>query len=309
LEKKSIMHSTAQNPSMTSDRKSLIVWASFLLLTLAWGSSFILIKRALQGGFSAFEVASLRMTAALGVLLVPAILNFRHIPKNKLGYVVASGLLSMLIPSFLFCTAQVHMASSVASILNALTPAFTFVVGILAFQQPMKRAQALGLMVGFAGSVMLILVNSKGEFSLNRYAFLILAATVCYGINVNMVKNKLGEVKSIHMSTVAVAVAGMVAAAWLLFSGSLPHVAQNAREHPWAFGAALLLGAMGTALAQVVFNYMLTLTSSVFASSITYFIPIVAVLWGVWDGEVLVFWHYLGMVFIIGGILILNRFR
>jgi drug/metabolite transporter (DMT)-like permease len=292
---------------MTAERKSLIVWSSFLLLTLAWGSSFILMKRALQGGFSPFDIASVRMLSAFACLAIPAAINFKYIPKEKLGYVVLSGLISMFIPAYLFCIAQTRMESSVVSILNALTPAFTFVVGILAFQQPLKKMQSLGLFVGFLGSLILIMVNSKGEFSLNEYAFLVLGATLCYGTNVNLIKQKLSDVKSIHLSSVTVAVAGIAAAIYLLFSGSVPTIYANAQVHPWAFGAIVLLGAMGTAFAQVVFNNMLTLTTSVFASSITYFIPIVAVLWGVYDGEVLVFLHYVGMVFIIGGILILNK--
>jgi drug/metabolite transporter (DMT)-like permease len=292
---------------MTAERKSLIVWSSFLLLTIAWGSSFILMKRGLQGGFSPFDIASVRMLSAFVCLAIPAAINFKHIPKEKLGYVVLSGLISMFIPAYLFCIAQTRMESSVVSILNALTPAFTFVVGILAFQQPLKKMQSLGLFVGFLGSLILIMVNSKGEFSLNEYAFLVLGATLCYGTNVNLIKQKLSDVKSIHLSSVTVAVAGIFALVYLLVSGSIPTIYANAQIHPWAFGAIVLLGAMGTAFAQVVFNNMLTLTTSVFASSITYFIPIVAVLWGVYDGEVLVFLHYVGMVFIIGGILILNK--
>lgn len=294
---------------MTTQQKSLIVWGCFLLLTLVWGSSFILVKRSLQGGFSADEVASLRMVAAFVVLIVPASMALRHIPRSKLYLVVLSGWLSMFVPAYLFAYGQVYMPSSVVSILNALTPACTFIAGVIAYQQPMKAMQVLGLLVGFIGSALLIVVNAQGTFSFNVYALLIIAATVCYGINVNMVKYKLNGVRPIHFSTVAVAVAGISAIIYLLFSGKLPHIRQNAIAHPWALGAVVLLGALGTALAQVVFNYMLTLTTSVFASAITYFIPIVAVLWGLWDGEVLYAWHYLGMACIIGGILILNRAR
>jgi drug/metabolite transporter (DMT)-like permease len=293
--------------TMTAERKSLIIWSSFLFLTLAWGSSFILVKRGLQGGFSPFDIASVRMLSAFVCLVIPAVINFKHIPKDKLWYVVISALLSMFIPAYLFSIAQTRMESSMVSILNALTPAFTFGVGILAFRQPLKKMQSLGLFVGFLGSLILIMVNSKGGFSVNEYAFLVLAATFCYGTNVNLVKYKLSEIKSIHISTVTVAIAGISAMIYLLFSGSVPSIYANALVHPWSFGAMVLLGAMGTAMAQIVFNNMLTLTTSVLASSITYFIPIVAVLWGVWDGEILVAWHYLGMVFIIGGVLILNK--
>ena len=290
-----------------SQNSGLIIWLSFFLLTLAWGSSFILVKRALAGGFTPFEVASMRMVAAMSVLIVPAIASLPKVPRNKLPYMAVSGLISMLIPAFLFCTAQVHINSSVASILNALTPAFTFIVGIVAFQQPLKRMQVVGLLVGFIGTAMLILVNPKGELSINHYAFLILLATLLYGTNVNLVKNKLSGIKPSHISSLAVSASGIAAVGYLLFSGSIPHIYSNSITHPWALGAMLLLGAMGTAFATLIFNYMLTHTTSVFASSITYFIPIVGVMWGVWDGEVLVLQHYLGMLFIIGGVLILNK--
>jgi drug/metabolite transporter (DMT)-like permease len=287
--------------------KNLIIWGSFFLLTLMWGSSFILVKRALQGGFTPFEVASMRMVSAMTVLLVPAIMALRTVPKDKLPYVAISGLISMLIPAFLFCTAQVHISSSVASILNALTPAFTFLVGVFAFRQPTNGKQILGLLIGFLGTLMLILVNSKGEFTINAYALLILVATLLYGTNVNMVKAKLSGLKPVHLSALAVSASGMAAILYLLSSGSIPHVYQNAMEHPTAFGAMVLLGAMGTAAATLVFNFMLQYTTSVFASAITYFIPIVGVLWGLLDGEVLVLQHYLGMLLIIGGVLILNK--
>jgi drug/metabolite transporter (DMT)-like permease len=291
-----------------NQNKNLIIWGCFLLLTFTWGTSFILVKHALQSGFWPTEVASIRMLAACSMLIVPAALNIRKIPTSKLPYIALSGMLSMLIPSYLFCIAQVHIDSSVASILNALTPASTFLVGIAAFRQPISKMQILGLFTGFIGSVILILVNSKGEFNINEYALLILAATLCYGLNVNLLKYKLSGVKSIHLSFVAVSVAGLLAGI-ILLSGDTQHVVAVAKANPLALGWVILLGVMSTALAQAVFNYMLTLTSSVFASSITYFIPIVAVLWGVWDGEILLLWHYLGMLFIIGGILILNRFR
>lgn len=294
---------------MFKEHKTFVIWGSFFLLTVAWGSSFILVKRALQGGFAPFEIASMRMIAAMAVLGIPAAISIPKIPRDKLPIIAISGLISMLIPAFLFCTAQVHISSSVASILNALTPAFTFIVGIMVFQQPVKGMQILGLLIGFIGSTMLILVNSKGEFSLNHYALLTLLATFLYGVNVNLVKNKLAGVKSGHISAVAVSAAGVAALIYLIFSGNIPHIYQNGLEHPWAFGAIILLGAMGTAFSTIIFNNMLTMTTSVFASAITYFIPIVGILWGVLDGEVLVFWHYLGMLFIVGGVIILNRFR
>lgn len=295
---------------MNSDKKNIVIWASFMVLTLAWGSSFILIKRALQGGFTPYEVASVRMLSAFVVLLIPSLNHLKHIPKPKMGYLVLSGWLSMFIPALLFSTAQVYIKeSSIVSILNALTPAFTFIIGILMFRQPFIKLQMLGLVIGFLGSSLLILVNAKGQLSFNHYTLLVLLASMCYGTNVNLVKQKLADVKSIHLSTFTVAIAGLSGLAYLIISGTMPHLISTAITQPYAFGAMFLLGAMGTAFAQIIFNHLLSITSSVFASAITYFIPIVALFWGILDGEQLSMWHFVGMGCIIGGIFILNKFK
>lgn len=290
------------------DNKKLIIWSSFLFLMLAWGSSFILVKKALNGGMTAFEVASIRMLSASLVLCIPAIFFFKHIPRKKLPYVILSTLLSMFIPAYLFATSQVYIKeSSLVSILNALTPAFTFVVGIMLYRQPVLKKQILGLVVGFLGSTLLIIINTKGQLSLNHYAFLVLAATFCYGTNVNLVKYTLSDIKSIHLSCVTVAFTGLFALIYLIFSQSFGHISEVIQTNPRAFGATCLLGIMGTAASQVVFNTMLSYTTSVFASAITYFIPIVALFWGIVDGEVLSIWHFVGMGLIIGGVFILNK--
>jgi drug/metabolite transporter (DMT)-like permease len=188
-----------------------------------------------------------------------------------------------------------------------LTPAFTFIIGVLAFRQPMKVAQGVGLIIGFIGTVLLIIVNSKGQFSLNEYAFLVLIATICYGTNVNLVKTKLSDISFFHLSSVTVAIAGFSALILILISGSSAHLIQNSFEHPWSFGAMFLLGAMGTASSQLIFNNLLSITTPVFASAITYFIPIVAIFWGLLDGETLSFGQLIGMALVVGGVFILNK--
>jgi drug/metabolite transporter (DMT)-like permease len=282
-------------------------WISFIVLTIAWGSSFMLVKRGLQS-YSPWQVASIRLTAAMTVFLPFAIRYFKEIPKAQLPYIFLSGLLSMCIPAFLFCAAQVGLSSSIVSILNALTPAFTFIVGVFFYHQKSKMMQIVGLTIGFIGSALLIFINPKGEITLNYYAFYVVAATVCYGINVNMVKRFLPDVKALHLTSVAVTVSGVLALPYLLSTDwfTIFNTAPKGKE---SFFAAVALGVISTAFAQFIFNRMLQFSTAVFASSITYFIPIVAVMWGVLDGEILLPLHFLGMAFIIGGILILNKFR
>lgn len=168
--------------------------------------------------------------------------------------------------------------------------------------------QIVGLSIGFIGSAFLIFINAKGEIALNSYAFYVVAATICYGINVNMVKRHLPDIKPIHLTSVAVSVSGLLALPYL-FTTDWLSILQNAPKGKESLMAIITLGVVGTAFAQFIFNRMLQYSTAVFASSITYFIPIVAVMWGVSDGEVLLPLHFLGISCIIGGILILNKFR
>jgi drug/metabolite transporter (DMT)-like permease len=285
----------------------LQIWLSFLVLTLAWGSSFILVKRGLEA-FTPLQVASIRLVSAAAVLSFWGFSNLKHIPKGQLKFVIGSGILSMGVPAFLFSMAQVGLKSSIVGVLNALTPAFAFIIGILFFKQKSKFMQVVGLLFGFFGSVLLILEKENGGFSLNGYAGFVVLATLCYGLNVNMIKRYLPDLKPIYLSSVAVLASGLLALPYLLSTNWLDVVANNPKGMQ-SLAAAVTLGCVGTAFAQVVFNNMLQQSSAVFASSITYFIPIVAVMWGVWDGEMLTFWHYLGIACLIVGIIILNKFR
>jgi drug/metabolite transporter (DMT)-like permease len=282
-------------------------WISFIVLTIAWGSSFMLVKRGLQS-FTPWQVASIRLTAAMTVFLPFALRYFKDIPKSQLPYIVLSGLLSMCVPAFLFCAAQIGLSSSIVSVLNALTPAFTFLVGVFFYKQKSKMMQIVGLTIGFIGSALLIFINPKGEISINFSAFYVVIATIFYGINVNMVKRYLPNVKALHLTSVAVTASGLLALPYLLSTDWLT-VLQTVPKGKESFVASVALGVISTAFAQFIFNRMLQFSTAVFASSITYFIPIVAVMWGVLDGEILLPLHFLGMACIIGGILILNKFR
>jgi drug/metabolite transporter (DMT)-like permease len=294
-----------KNLKSSTPSVSTLIWLSFFVLTLAWGSSFILVKRGLEA-YSSWQVASLRIVSAFAALGVFGAMALRHIPVRKLPIIFVSSMLSMFVPAYLFSAAQIGVSSSVAGVLNALTPVFTFIMGIVFFRQPSKWLQIVGLSLGFVGSALLILRGKQGEFALNGYAFCVVAATVCYGLNVNLVKKYLFDVKPLHYSAVAVSMGGILAAMHF-FSTNWHEIYQTAPKGKSAFWAIVTLGVMGTAFSQLIFNMMLQYATAVFASSITYFIPIVAVMWGVWDGEILTLWHFLGMACIIGGILIINK--
>ena len=295
----------SQNTTLDARKDTITLWASFIFLMIAWGSSFILVKRSLVS-FPPAQVVSIRLVAAMVALIGLAVVHFKHIARSKLPYIFLSAMLGIFVPAYLFAFSQVGMSSSVVGVLNALTPCMTFIVGVSFFQQPSNKFKILGLTIGFIGSAILILANSKGQLSVSSYVFLVIAATVCYGVNLNIVKRFLPEVKSFHISTVTVAISGILSLVYLLTT-NFWIIIQTTENGKSSLLAAVLLGLLGTAAAQTVFNRMLQISTAVFASSITYFIPIVAVLWGVWDGEILNAVHYLGMALIIGGVIILNR--
>lgn len=255
------------------------------------------------------QLASVRLTAAMAVMIGFAVSNIRHIPRAKLPFVVISALFSMFIPAYLFCLAQKGLNSSIVGVLNAMTPAFTFIVGIAFFRQKARWLQALGLLIGFIGCTLLILVNAKGDLSLNAYSLYVMLATLCYGFNTNIVKRHLQEVNAIHLTTVAVSISGLLALTHLLSDLSWVDLSVNTAQGRLSLFAGIALGVIGTAISQLIFNRLLMVSSAVFASSITYFIPIVAVMWGLYDGEVLLPLHLLGMALIIAGILIINKTR
>lgn len=178
------------------------------------------------------------------------------------------------------------------------------------FSQRFRGYAILGTLLGFGGTVLLIMANSEnsiGKFS--GYALFVVAATILYGSNLNLIKFKIEHIRSLTITTVSVALIGPFALIYLLgFTEFLPKLLSV--DGAWkAFGFVAVLGLMSTAVATVLFNKLVKTHSPLFASSVTYLIPIVAVMWGVLDGEHLYFGHYLGMVAIIGGVYLANRKR
>ncbi|MBI1224251.1 MAG: EamA family transporter [Bacteroidetes bacterium] len=186
---------------------SLANWLTLIFLSLIWGSSFILIKKGLQG-FGFVEAASIRLMAGGLVFLPFGIYHAKNIPKKSWPYVVLVTFVGMFIPAFLFCLAQQHVQSAVAGIMNALTPVFTFVFSIFLFKKAYRLSHVAGLLLGLVCATMLIVERSDDAFSLNIYAGLIVLATICYGLNINLVKNFLGDVSSVALSTVSVSLGG-----------------------------------------------------------------------------------------------------
>ncbi|NJN42280.1 MAG: EamA family transporter [Flammeovirgaceae bacterium] len=277
------------------------------VLTVIWGTSFILIKKGLVV-YSPAEVASLRVAAASLFLLPVAVTKLKGLKPSHLWKLFLSGMLGIFIPSFLFSVAQTRIDSSVAGIVNCLTPLWTMILGALFFGQRFRKISFLGIAVGLAGTIILILSRSDTSLSgINLFALLIVIATALYGINLNFIKFKIQDIRSLTITSVSVLLIGPFALIYLFgftdFTTKLTSV-----EGGWkAMGFVVLLAFMSTAIATVMFNKLIKISSPVFASSVTYLMPIVAVMWGLLDGETLYIGHILGMVAIVGGVYLANK--
>jgi drug/metabolite transporter (DMT)-like permease len=278
-----------------------------IVLSLMWGTSFILIKQGLKV-FSPDEVGALRVSAAALFLLPAALFKLRELRSHHYGKLLLTGLMGIFIPAFLFAIAQTRMDSSLAGILNTLTPLFTMLIGAMLFQQRFRMVTLFGVVLGFAGTFMIMLSRSEGKVEgINLYALLVVLACILYGINLNFIKFKIADVGSLAITSVSLLLIGPLALIYLFgFTGFTSKLSMH--EGAWvALGYIVLLGMMSTAIATFLFNRLVKISTPLFASSVTYIIPLVAVLWGVLDDERLYMGHYIGMAAIIGGVYLANR--
>ncbi len=283
---------------------AFVKWLILISLSLTWGSSFILIKKGLVG-FGFVEAASIRLMAAGAAFLPLGMWHFNKIPREKWPYLFLITLIGMFIPAFLFCLAQQHVQSSVAGILNALTSVFTFVFSIFLFKKTYKISHVLGLLLGLASAVMLILERSDAAFTLNIYAGLIVLATIFYGLNINLIKHHLHDVPAISLSAVSVSIGGLMAFLFV-FLPRHEHYAMT-EDKWWPLVALITLGILNTGLATVLYYKLIKITSALFASSTTFVMPIVAVMWGLLDGELFTWVHALSIVGILTAVVLIRK--
>jgi drug/metabolite transporter (DMT)-like permease len=231
----------------------------------------------------------------------------RTLSRRHLKLLAFIGLFGSLGPAFLFAFAQTQLSSSVTGILNAVTPLNVLLLGAAFFGRSITRPELAGLGAGLVGTVILMLAGSSGSLGgINFYSLLIVAATICYGFNTNIIKNYLGDLKPTVIAAVSLLLAGPPALFYLF--GASDFVAKvTSGTAGWPLAAIILLGVVGTALALIVFNQLVQIRTAVFASSVTYLVPMVAIVWGALDGESLSVWHLVGMGAILGGVYMANR--
>ncbi|WP_420582516.1 DMT family transporter [Reichenbachiella sp.] len=284
----------------------LISWVLLIVLALVWGSSFILIKKSLLT-FSAGEVGTLRMFIAFLGLLPFSLPVIRKVERSKLPVLFVVGLVGSLLPAILFAIAQTQLESAITGVINAMTPVFVLLIGLVFFHHKIKTINIIGIAIGFVGCTFIMLGGAYFDLSgVNLYALFVIAATVMYGTSVNLIKHFLTDIRSLHITAVSFTLVSPISLGYLLFATDF----LNKIESP-AFLSGLAyvttLALIGTAMALVIFNKLVKTASPIFASSVTYVIPIVAIGWGLVDGEVLNIYQLIGIGIVLVGVYLANK--
>jgi drug/metabolite transporter (DMT)-like permease len=284
-------------------QNSLRSWLLLLFIGVIWGSSFILMKKGLLV-FSDVQIASLRMGLAWLVTLPFILGRFKEIKTKEWLVLLSVGLMGNGTPAFLFAIAQTKIDSSLAGMLNSLVPILTLTFGLLLFGLRTWLLQVIGLVIGFVGAVMLI-VMPGGISGFQPEALLVVVASMCYAFNLNVVRKFLPTMPSMLITAGSFLWVGPFCIIYLFSTDFITRF-----EHEYAlqsFGAIAILAVVGTTLAVLMFNKLIQSGGAVFASMVTYIVPVVAIIWGVFDGESISYWSVLGVVIILGGVYLVNK--
>lgn len=281
-------------------------WGLLLLLTLVWGSSFILIKKGLTV-YSPTQVAAIRILSA-SLFMVPFALSWiKRVERNQYPTIFISGFIGSLIPAYFFAIAQTKLDSAITGMVNAMTPVFVLLIGSIFYRQRITLIMVMGLIMAISGTTILMFSASDEDHKINLFALFVVAATLLYGLNVNILKFNLSTINPIAISSISIFMVGPIAAIQLFFFTDFTKQILMGGKALLALGYLSILGIVGTSLALMLFNKLIKRTSPLFSSSVTYLIPIVAVMWGLLDGEKLIFLHYLGMIITILGVFLANK--
>ena len=283
-------------------------WFQFtilLILAFVWGSSFILMKIGLKS-FTNDQAAGIRMLLASLVLLPYSIKNLKLLKKKDIKSLLIAGFIGSFIPAFLFTKAQTRIDSSLAGMLNSMTPVFTLLVGMLFHKTKFQLLQVLGLIMGLLGAIGLIASGNGLELGqVNSYALFIVLATCFYAININEIKARLSHLSGMQITSLSFFFTGPAALIYLLMTDFAP-VVENP-NWPIHLLALAALGIVGTAIAMLLMNSLIRYASAVYASSVTYIIPIFAIMWGIVDNERITALHMACMLFILLGVYLINK--
>ncbi|MDN3671770.1 EamA family transporter [Flavobacterium branchiarum] len=275
-------------------------WVYLTVLALVWGSSFILIKKGLIG-LTAIQLGSLRIIFAALFLLLIGFKSLAKIPQRQWKFIALTSFFGTFTPAYLFAIAETEIDSSITAILNSLTPLNTLIIGAVIFGMQFQRRQIIGVFIGLIGCLLLVFNGAMSHPEQNYYyAVLVVVASLCYAINVNLIKRYLSDLSSLSITTGNFMVLLVPAIVILSFSGFQDVMYDDKVQYSIWF--IVVLGVVGTGIANVLFFKLIQMSSPVFATSVTYLIPIIAFFWGFLDNEMLTPIQVLGALIVLVGV-------
>ena len=278
-------------------------WFILLILSIIWGSSFILMKKGLLG-FTYLEVACFRLIIAF-LILSPFLIS--SLKKLKISYIkpiLVVSIIGTVIPAILFALGQTYLKSSTTGMLNALTPIFTLIIGVLYFQKKYNKENIIGILIGLIGSYILLLPQSASFLQI-QYSLIIILATICYALSINTIKDKLKDLASLDIAVLSAFISCIIPIILIANNGIASTVSKVYHNFD-SFWYLIILGTFCTSIAIILFNYLIKNSSALFGSSTTYLIPIFAIIWGVLDNEIIANHEMIGIAIILFGVFFMN---
>ena len=281
-------------------------WFYLAILSLIWGSSFILIKKGLVG-LSSFQVASLRIIFAAIVIFIYSYNSLVKIPKKSWKWILITAYTGTFFPVYLISYGQTEIESGLASIITTITPINTLIVGIIFFGLVYTKKQLLGLLIGLIGAILLIYEASEADININiYYSFFIYMTTVGYAASVNLIKNYLTDI-SPEAVTAGIFISISPPALLVLFLSDFSSLNLEDTEVLNSIIFVFILGVFGSAIAQTLFNKFVKIASPLFAAAVTYTMPIIAIFWAILDGETLTIMQFFATAIILIGVYMVNK--
>ena len=285
-------------------KKSLKNYLTLIFLGIVWGSSFILMKKGLVA-FDYMQVAALRLFIAF-IALIPFIKKaIREVKKEHYFPLLIMAFFGNGLPAFLFAKAQTELDSSVIGILNSLVPLFTLLLALFFFKSKSTKTNVLGIIIGLFGAIILIYSTINDNLKINNYIFFVIIATLMYAASINVIKKYLYNLDALSAAALSFLIIGPLSAIYIFNSTFDQIVFKN--DVIEALMYIVILAIVCTALAVVVFNRLITNTNAIFASSVTYLIPITAIFWGFYDGENIMGIHFVSIIIILSGVYLVNK--
>ncbi len=274
-------------------------------MAFIWGSSFILMKKGIES-FSFFQVGAMRIFISFLALLPVAVIRIKKLKKENIKTYIIVGLIGNFLPAILFTKAETEISSTLAGMLNSLTPLFTLLLGVFFYNTPSTKTKFAGVLIGLIGAVLLIggksLNFSGGE---NIFGLFIIIATLFYGINSQEIKNHLKNIDSISIAAFSFMFIGPFAGVSLLFTDFGKAI--NSPDFTDSLISIIILALVNSTIATVIFNYLISKTSAIFSSSVTYIIPFFSTIWGLFFGERIFIYQIFAMILIFAGIYLINK--